>query len=264
MNTLHVIAPPVTVTLVDFTGAGRPDAELYAAHKLIFTKSTRLDLSPGLFEEIQSWPRERVMEELQYMASTIPSSWEFCNVTFLITGLTRAAAQQMTRTRTASYAMQSLRVVEASAVGVTNPFPAPEQPLAEDRDLKHELFNAAAAFCKNTYATLVARGAKAGDARGILPLNTHCNIVAEYNLRALVDLVLARRSLRTQEEYADVVRQMETAVLAQWPWAEAFFTSPFDKAIELLSTVAEDVGITVGSGAGWQIAKAIDLLRKAR
>ena len=43
---------------------------------LIFTKQTRLAMTPGLMEEIHAWPRERKLEELQYMARTIRSSWE--------------------------------------------------------------------------------------------------------------------------------------------------------------------------------------------
>jgi hypothetical protein len=97
----------------------------------------------------------------------------------------------------------------------------------------------------------------------LLPMNTQSNLVAKYNLRAFVDLVTARKSLRTQGEYAGIVRDMEFAVLAVWPWAAPFFLPKEDAAITMLERVADEIGVTVGSGPGWQIAKAVDLLRSA-
>jgi thymidylate synthase (FAD) len=242
------------VTLIDHTGKGRADERWHAAHVLIFTKATRLKMSPDLLLGIQQMPEEQMRHELAYMASTIPSSWEFVDVTFLLEGVTRACAQQITRTRQASYAMQSQRVVDASDCAVTNPF-------TEGSGL-HARFEHAAHEAVDEYVDLVEAGAKKEDARGILPMNAQCNLVAKYHLRALVDLVLARKSLRTQGEYAGIVRDMEAAVLEAWPWAEPFFEPKQAKAIAMLEEVVKDLGMNVGSGPGWQIAKAIDLIRK--
>jgi hypothetical protein len=59
-----------------------------------------------------------------------------------------------------------------------------------------------------------------------------------------------------------IIAQMKAEVLAAWPWAEPFFVPRLHAAIELLETAAREVGVTTGSGPGWDIAKAIDLLRK--
>lgn len=243
------------VTLFDYTGKGRVDERWHAAHVLMFTKSTRLNMDPGLFEKIQNMTEKEKRAELEYMASTIPSSWEFVNLTFLITGVTRATAQQITRTRTASYAMQSQRVTDLSDCGITNPFP-------EDSDLWHE-FQDSSDKALESYGDLVSLGAKKEDARGILPLNVQTNLVANYNLRTLSDLISARKSLRAQGEFASIARQMESLTLSVWPWAAPFFESRYDRAIEMLEGVVRDLGLTVGSGPGWEIAKVIDLLRKA-
>lgn len=243
-------------TLIDFTGKGRADERWHAAHTLIFTKSTRLTLDPGLFAEIQEWPEARKQAELDYMATTIPSSWEFVDVTFLLSGVTRAAAQQITRTRHASYAMQSQRVLNVKDVAVLNTI---------QDDVAARVYEAAAAEALTAYAALIDRhGVAPQDARGLLPMNATCNLVAKYNLRNFVELVRARESLRVQGEYAALVVQMKRAVLDAWPWAERFFVPPHAHAIALLEEAAKAVGITTGTGPGWQIAKAVDLLRRGK
>jgi hypothetical protein len=55
---------------------------------------------------------------------------------------------------------------------------------------------------------------------------------------------------------------MESLILEVWPWATPFFESDKDVAVKMLETIANDMGITTGKGVGWEIAKAIDLIRK--
>ena len=64
------------VTLINYTQD--------AVDMLLFTKSTRLNMSPGLMSEIAKWPPSKKYEELKYMANTIPSSWEFVDYVFLV------------------------------------------------------------------------------------------------------------------------------------------------------------------------------------
>lgn len=246
----------VTVELLEYTGKGRPDQEWHAAHLLAFTKNARLGLSADRFKDVQLMDTDALCEELTYMAATIPSSWEFVDLTFIVSNVTRACAQQMTRTRTGSYAMQSQRVTDASQMAVTNPYE--NDPLSDN----HLDFHGAVENSRRVYQMLMDNGAKAEDARGILPINTQCNIVCKYNLRSFVDLVRARKSLRTQSEYRDIVLQMEEQVISVWPWAHIFFEEPHSKAIEKVESVIKEMGLDTGKGWGWELAKAIDLLRK--
>lgn len=243
-----------SVSLIEYTGAGRTDEQWHAADLMIFTKQTRLNLSAGLMAEVKSWPEEKKKAELEYMAKTIKSSWEFIDVTFLVSGVSRAVAQQMTRTRNASYAMQSMRVTNASELGVVV-----SSKLTPDQRI---LFNGAVHYSKQYYDALVKDGVPLEDARGVLPLNTECNLICKYNFRSFTDLVKARKSLRAQGEYHSIVQEMERAVREVWPWSAPFFESDSDVAIKILEDVAKQIGITTGKGAGWEIAKAIDLLRK--
>jgi flavin-dependent thymidylate synthase len=239
--------------LIDFTGKGRHDETWHAANILIFTKRTRLALTPDAFREVKSMPLKEKQAELDYMASTIPSSWEMCDLTFLISNVTRACAQQMTRTRTASYAMQSQRVVDMEGAVVSNPYDHEEKLWQE--------FDDASRDAVDSYIHLTENGGTREEARGLLPMNTQCNLVAKYNLRSLVELVRARESLRTQSEYGEIVRQMKKEVLAVWPWADRFFKPKHETAIRLLEEAVEEVGLETGSGLGWKLAKIADLIR---
>lgn len=196
-----------------------------AAALLIFTKATRLQMDGSGYEEIvlkcandPDW----MISELDYMSKTIRSSWEFLDITFSVREVSRAMAQQMTRTRFTpidgdlfgSYAMQSQRVTDMSQMGWHNPHP-------EGSALKLE-FDVLAREAINGYSVMVKDGAKLEDARGILPINLHCNLIAKYNLRVLCDLVQARSSYRAQGEFNLVAAEMREALVEMWPWAELF------------------------------------------
>ncbi len=99
------------VSLIDWTGAGSAD-KMYAAKLLVYTKSTRLTQGEETLKRIFEMTEEQLLPELNYISSSIRSSWEFISYTFQITGVTRAFTHQLVRTRTASYAQQAQRVVD--------------------------------------------------------------------------------------------------------------------------------------------------------
>lgn len=196
------------VTLINYTKD--------AVDLLLFTKSTRLAMAPALMEEIRNWSEEKKLAELKYMANTIPSSWEFVDYTFLVEGVSRAYTHQQVRTRAASYAQQTMRVLEMGDFDY----------VFTDRNNADHRAKAAIIDClgkiKSTYATLLSMGQAAEDARGILPTNIATNIVCKFNLRTFVELVGSRSGGRTQSEYQQVVKAMADAVLQVHPWAENF------------------------------------------
>jgi flavin-dependent thymidylate synthase len=193
------------IKLISYT----PDA----AELLIFTKSTRLQMNPNLLEEIKSWPEEKKMAELKYMANTIPSSWEFADFTFLITGVSRAFTHQFVRTRQGSYAQQTMRLLNVGEYEYVETSDNPAYKAATEYANRH---------IKLAYNEMVAAGVPIEDARGILPTNISTNIVAKFNLRTLSELCKSRTGGRTQDEYRRVMQGMADAVLAVYPWAEMF------------------------------------------
>lgn len=262
------------ITLIHYTGKGHLDP-LYAAKLLAFTKETRLQMTPGGFDAFMMKPAVEILDALKYMSNTIPSSWEFVDVVFLINNLSRTTAQQVTRSREvafgpeverkASFAMQSQRVTDMSDVtwdlpgdprfdDVGTPDPTPSQ----------ETFQEAMSTAVQYYSELVEHGMSLEDARDLLPGGVHCNLVAKYNFRTFVEMIRARNSLRVQGPYRSIVLQMKAAVLEVWPWAEPFFVPKQSKAISLLEEVALELKQQEGAmyqGAAGKLAKAADLLK---
>lgn len=238
------------VTLLNFT----PDADTL----LLFTKRTRLGMTPDAMDEIRRWPDVRKQAELAYMAETIPSSWEFVNYAFLVEGVSRAYTHQQVRTRAGSYAQQTMRVLDVSG-GFDYVFTERNKASLGAMVIIKDTLNK----IKDAYATLVLLGQAPEDARGILPTNIATNIVCGFNLRTMAELARSRTGGRTQSEYQAVVNAMCDAVLAVHPWAERFlFPRPRDHfaAIEAWAE-AEFGGDLLRKGA---LLKIVDAMRKER
>lgn len=217
------------VKLIDYTGCGSPDPARHAANVLVFTKGTRLNMVAGLMEEIAAKPWSEIENELAYMANTIPSSWEFIQYTFLINGVTRAFTHQFVRTRTGSYAQQTMRVLDVDGWDyLTGPSILDDGTAS---GLKRRcVYEEAMGAIDSAYRELINCGAKIEDARGILPTNILTNIVAKFDLRTFSDTQRKRASTRTQGEYRDVMDAMRAEVLRVHPWASLFLDRTFDRA----------------------------------
>lgn len=237
-----------TVKAIEWTGM--PSSQV-AARLLAFTKNTRLSMSPEGFDEWMDRPWEDIDNELTYMVATLPSSWEFVSVTFFIGEVSRACAQQITRTRTASYAMQAQRVVDVRDAG----YHVPESLNEEGQERFREMANQSIA----NYAAMLDEGMKPEDARELLPIGMHSNIVVRHNLRSLVDLVSKRKSLRVQSEYRGIISQMEAETKRIWPWSGRFFLDRHERALRMLEAIAE-----TNPSLRIDIAKAVDLIRTNR
>lgn len=211
------------VTLLDYTGAPSPRE---AANLLVFTKNTRLEMKPGLLDEIRAWDAAHIERELAYMANTIPSSWEFISYSFSIEGVSRAFTHQFVRNRQGSYAQQTMRVLDVAG------FDYVTGPTIKDNAELNELYQNAMQYIDMTYRILIERGARVEDARGILPTNIATNIVVKYNLRTLSELARKRASARVQEEFRVVLASMVARVLEVHPWAVHFLSSKKQKAIK--------------------------------
>lgn len=214
-----------TVRLLDYTGAGTPDPERYAAELLLFTKNTRLEMRSDLQSEISQLSYSELLNELEYIANTIPSSWEFVNYTFLINDVTRAFTHQFVRTRTGSYAQQTMRVLNVNGWEYAT---GPTVLQAESEVSKN--YHGTMKLIAEAYDELVSDGVAIEDARGILPTNILTNIVAKFDLRTLADTMRKRASTRTQGEYRVVLELMKDAVIVVHPWAKMFFDRTFDQA----------------------------------
>ncbi len=238
------------VTLIDYTGKGQ--GEWAAADLLIYTKSTRMQMCPGLYEEISKMTEQEKLKELEYMSNTIKSSWEFCDYTFLIEGVSRAFTHQFVRNRHGSYAQQTMRVLDVSGFEyVTGP--------SIVNTPNDEKYADHMAYINDAYLDLIASGAKIEDARGILPTNIKTNIVAKFNLRTMSEMAEKRSSPRTQGEYRDVLHDMVDAILEVHPWCGVFLRNRKIEAAAKLDLFVADH--TKSEEERREILKLIDILR---
>lgn len=203
------------VTLIDYTGIGHSDP-LYAARLLVYAKNTRLEQGEETRQRVAAMPVDELQKELDYIANTLRSSWEFVEYTFEIKDVTRAFTHQLVRTRTGSYAQQAQRVVDMSSFSYETPV-----AIAADPKAKEAWDGCMAVIAKHYYHFSKAGFAKQ-DCRGLLPTNVHTNIIARFNLRTLADLVGKRDNPRAQGEYTDVVHGMRDEMLAVHPWVRPF------------------------------------------
>lgn len=179
-----------------------------ALELLLYTKNTRLQGAQSL-QDIIEWPMEQKLEHLAYMKDTIQSSWEFCDYTFEITGVTRAFTHQLVRTRQGSYAQESQRTVDVRDSEVIN-------------TSNDGLFDAIAEDILEQYGTMVDSGIQVQDARGILPTNISTSIIAKFDLRTIHNMALVRLCTRTQGEYQKVFKSMVDEIIKVHPWAADF------------------------------------------
>lgn len=226
-----------------------------ARELLIFTKSTRLTMSPGLMDEIRAWPEEKKLAELDYMANTIPSSWEFVDYVFMIEGVSRAFTHQFVRSRNGSYAQQTMRVLNMGEYDYVMTDRVNNDIQARGIvDIVNENIRLG-------YNKLIELGLPAEDARGILPTNISTNIVAKFNLRSFVDLAKSRTGGRTQNEYQKVMNAMCDEVLKVHPWAEKFlFQEGRDYFAEIEKFAEEEYGGDLLKKG--RLLKIVDKMRK--
>lgn len=247
----------IKVDLIDFTGAGTDDPQWRAARLLAFTKNTRLNMNPEGFKRFLDMPLDELADELAYIVNTLPSSWEFVNATFVIREVSRACAQQITRTRWSpmeadifgSYAMQAQRVTKMSDA----PCHVPESLVGPER----EFYLSALSQSLDNYEAALENGMHQEDARGLLPMHVSSNLVVAFNLRSLAELCRKRSSIRVQGEYNEVVRQMRELLCAQWPWVEPFF----EMKETLASRIIEEVAKELPRELKMKLAKAADLIK---
>lgn len=202
------------ITLIDYTGIGHHDP-LYAARQLIYAKNTRLEQGESTRHKIANYNENEVLEALKAVAASVRSSWEFVTYTFEMRDVSRACANQITRSRFGvGFAQQSMRSVDVGDF---------ETRIPNSLSIQAEkVWMETMSVIKSAYKTLRELNAPTQDARGVLPLNIYTNLLGYYNLRALADMCGKRDNLRAQDEYADVAYQMKQEVYSVHPWARLF------------------------------------------
>lgn len=238
------------VKLLSYTGMGMP--EKFAPALLIFTKSTRLEMRSNGIDGIMDLPESEMLKELEYMSNTIPSSWEFVDYIFIFEDVTRAFTHQIVRTRSGTYAQQTMRILNVDG------FTHEVGPSIEKNEELREPYEQFVEQINEMYNWLIQNGAEIEDARGILPTNIHTNIVVKFNLRTLAEIAQKRSSPRTQGEYRKVLDLMIENVLDVHPWAKLFLRN---RKIESAAKLDEFISSVATESERVALLKAVDILR---
>lgn len=244
------------VTLFDYTGAGSKNPSRYAANLLVYTKSTRLQMSPSLMDAIEKRSDEEILQELEAMSNTLPSSWEFVNFTFLIENVTRAFTHQIVRTRNASYAQQAMRIVN-----ISEKFEYSTGWTIKSRPVCDTIYSETMDYIHKSYEELIKNGSSVEDARGILPTNILTNINMKIDMRNLINLIWKRSSLRVQDEYRKVLDQMLIEVEKVYSWFYIFVKKDELQAFKDLSELIND-NKNLTSEEKLAMFKKLDLMHK--
>lgn len=203
------------IDLIDYTGAGYADP-LYAARLLVYAKSTRLVQGTETRMKITMMPEEELMTELKEVANSVRSSWEFVEFKFEIKGISRACANQITRSRYGvAFAQQAMRVADMKGFSTRVPQTVIDAGKASMWEYTMEEI-------EDTYKRLQNAGIPNQDARGVLPLNIHTNLLGRWDLRALADMCGKRDNPRAQDEYTEVAMEMKRLVYSMMPWTKIF------------------------------------------
>ena len=133
---------------------------------------------------------------------------EYVDTVWVIKNCSRAFQQQLTRTRLASFSIQSMRVVTKAGFATAGHYTMPPHL----NDEQKEIFHQSMLRIEREYDELIASGAPVEDARSMLPLNIHSDISFRININALYHMLGQRLCVNTQWEYRQVAAQIKREV----------------------------------------------------
>lgn len=221
-----------------------------ALEMLLFAKDTRLTLGGGEFDNIVDLPENEKSEKLEYIANTIPSSWEFVQLNFEIKNVSRIFTHQLVRTRTASYAQQTQRAIKFSEIDYMIPEGVLERGLVGKIDsIIQQQFE--------MYERLIGSGISTSDARFVFPQSCTSNILMSINMRNFANMVKSRQSSRVAVEYRYVLQQMVDAAVKRYPWMAVFVNN---QVLEKYKQIDDWIN-TTGLPDTLEIVKALDYIK---
>lgn len=147
---------------------------------------------------------------------------EHSSFTFKVTGLSRSAMAQITRHRIGSYSIESQRYVSyADSVEFVDPVFA--------NNKIEEIFTNNVMSSLRDYEEMMKNGAKAEDARAVLPNAMPTTMVCTFNLRSFANVCNERLCSAAQKEIRDMVREMKKRVIEIFRYESDEFADFLDK-----------------------------------
>lgn len=140
---------------------------------------------------------------LMMLRESFGTPLEYISVVLYLDNVSRAAQQQITRTRTGvSFSIESMRVVPKENFATQMLYHVPDR-IANDPDKMRE-FHQSMLDIEKEYNRLIEEGVAVEDARGILPLNIFSTITMCINMRSLFHMIFSRTCAKAQGEVHDI------------------------------------------------------------
>ncbi len=137
---------------------------------------------------------------------------EFAHATFLVQGLSRACANQLTRHRLASFVQESQRYVDVADRTLVVPRAVAASPLGARAEEFYEQ-------ARELYEKLVAAGVPKEDARYVLPIGAETRLVMNVNFREARHIIGLRGSRHAQWEIRALAARMLECLTREAPAA---------------------------------------------
>ena len=147
------------------------------------------------------------------------------HLTFFISGISRACAQQLTRHRLNNYSMRSQRYCK---LGEDEQFDFITPHTIKDNEEAIKLYENFMEDAHSTYNKLVKLGIRAEDARYVLPNASETALVTTLNLRQLIHICNERLCSTAQWEIREMVTKMKDEVLQYLPSMKPFLVPKCD------------------------------------
>jgi thymidylate synthase (FAD) len=169
-----------------------------------------------------------VLDEF-FLGQPVPkhSSYLECiSLVLAFENVSRAFQQQLTRTRTAAYSIQSLRMVDVGKFADEGRYYLPSRLTNQQKEHYHRNMQTV----QDMYRNMVEDGIPTEDARGILPLNIHSPIHMTINFRNLISMMEQRLCGLTQEEFRIIAGKLRDQLYVVAPrLTQAYIKSSCEK-----------------------------------
>lgn len=120
----------------------------------------------------------------------------------------RGFSHEMVRHRLASYSQESTRYVNYSKDKSDNQITVIEPCWFSKESTKYDLWYLAMHNAETTYLDLIRMGATAGEARGVLPIDTKTEIVVTANLREWIHIFNMRTAPQAHKSMQQLMRPL--------------------------------------------------------
>ena len=187
---------------------------IYTACRTCYSADSPIDIydkSAGTDEEKMLNLVKRVISSGHY--STI----EHIQITFAISGVSRACTHQIVRHRLMSFSQKSQRYVKEKG---QFDYIIPDS-IENNPDLKKK-FEGFMSEISKFYLDMTEAGIPAEDARAVLPNAAASSMTASLNLREMIHIANLRLCTRAQKEIRVLIQRMCSELIKAEPWIKEY------------------------------------------